>query len=73
MYFRRDDNIKPVFSFSFISVGMRRGWNVGIELPQHVNLSPAFSQGCQFEEHVGCDPFVPFGREKNVLGIKIVY
>lgn len=43
---------------------------MGLELPHHVNLSPAFSQGCQFEEHVGCDPFVPFARkrEKMCLG-----
>lgn len=43
---------------------------MGLELLRHVNLSPAFSQGCQFEEHVGCDPFVPFARkrEKMCLG-----
>lgn len=47
---------------------------MGLELPQHVNLSPAFSQDCQFEEHVGCDPFVPSGRgKKSVLGVKIVF
>lgn len=59
-------------ALGFISVGTRRRQKVGIQPPGGGNPSPACSRGCQFEEHVGCDSFVPFGRKKNVLGVKLV-
>ena len=52
----------------FLSVGMRKGGNGRLELPPYANPSPALAQGCQFEERVGCDPFVPLEEKKCAAG-----
>lgn len=39
-----------------------------LELRPCANPSPAFAQGCQFEERVGCDPFVPLEEKKCAAG-----
>ena len=54
-------------------MGMRRGGNGRLELPPYANPSPALAQGCQFEECVGCDPFVPLEEKKCAAGKNSIF